>query len=195
MGDIMKNRRNRKRSYDGALMGVGKPGELYIARYLQYQYDKVESIGAERQRRDYRCSLADGTIHLNEGKTDTMIAKTNRITWEAFRLEKAGQRAYISWGYGSDCYRVIYFVPQQLKLLDVYAEAIRALIFSHIMGDERIPIWPTVTDEDRITFNFCIPIDLLKAHSCVKVVEISEVPLEPVAPHQGQLIMGSAYKQ
>lgn len=188
MGHTMKNRGSEPRSYSGGLMRVGGPGEEYIACYLETEYARVERVGALRQRRDFRCFLPDGTIHLNEGKTDTRIAETRRVPWEVFRLEGEGQRAYLSWGYGSPVYRVIYFVPQWLRLLDVQAEHVRRLIFDHIKnGGRTTPIFPTVTDNDRITANFLVPLGLLKQHGYLREVDIAESPLVTGSDQQPRL--------
>ena len=184
----MKDRSNEPRSYSGALMGIGEPAEAYIARYLEREYARVIPIGKEKRRRDYRCFLADGTVHLIEGKTDTRIAQTLRVPWEIFRLEKEGMKAYISWGYASYCHRVIYYVPQWLKILDISVKNMRRAIFSHIMERGReIFVAPTLTDSDRITFNFLVPLNLLREKDCIKEVEIAEIPLGPTVPYQKRL--------
>jgi hypothetical protein len=184
----MKDRSDKARSYDSELMDIGEPAEAYIARYLEREYVKVMAVGKERRRRDYRCFLADGTMHLNEGKTDTKIAETKRVPWEIFRLEKRGARAYISWGYASRCYRVIFYVPQWLKILDICAEDMRRAIFEHLMGKGReIFVAHTLTDSDRITFFFPVPISLLKELGCLKEVDIAEIPLGRAVPYQIRL--------
>ena len=184
----MKDRSNEPRSYSGALMGIGEPGEVYIAHYLESEYVKVVPVGKEKRRRDYRCFLADGTVHLVEGKTDTKIAQTKRVPWEIFRLEAGGMRAYLSWGYASNCHRVIYFVPQWLEILDVLTEDMRRAIFSHLMsGGRDVFVAPTITDSDRITFNFLVPLSLLREKDCIKEVEIAEIPLGPTVPYQKRL--------
>jgi len=185
----MKDRSDKERSYTGELMDIGEPAEAYVARYLEreYGYVRVVPVGKERKRRDFRCFLANGSMHLNECKTDTVIAKRKNIPWEIFRLENKGARAYISWGYASRCYRVIYYVPQWFRLLDVRAEDIRRVIFEHLMAKDRLLIAPTLTDKDRITFNFLVPLDLLKAKGVLKEIEIAEMPLAPPVPYQMQL--------
>ena len=184
----MKDRSNEPRSYGGVLMGIGEPGEAYIARYLEREYVKVIPVGKEKRRRDYRCFLPNGTVHLVEGKTDTKIVETKRVPWEIFRLENGGMKAYLSWGYASPCLRVIYFVPQWLQILDIYVEDMRRAIFSHIMGRGReIFVAPTLTDNDRITFNFLVPLSLLREKDCIKEVEIAEIPLGPTVPYQKRL--------
>jgi len=75
----MKDRSSEPRSYSGALMGIGEPGEVYIGRYLEREYVKVIPVGKEKRRRDYRCFLANGTVHLVEGKTDTRIADASGV--------------------------------------------------------------------------------------------------------------------
>jgi len=188
LGNAMKNRSEKERSYSGELMDIGEPAEAYIARYLRREYVRVVPVGQEKQRRDYRCFLADGTVHLNEGKTDTKIAETKRVPWEIFRLEKRGARAYISWGYASRCHRVVFYVPQWLKILDIRAEDMRRAIFEHFMSrGHEIFIAPTLTDKDRITFNFLVPLNLLKTKDVLKEVEIAEIPLVPPVPYQARL--------
>ncbi len=184
----MKDRSNEPRSYTGGLMAIGEPGEAYIARYLEREYVKVIPVGKEKRRRDYRCFLPDGKMHLNEGKTDTKIAQTKRVPWEVFRLEQGGMRAYISWGYASSCYRVLFFVPQWLQILDIRTEDMRRVIFEHLMGKGReVFVAPTLTDSDRITFNFLVPLSLLREKECIKEVEIAEIPLAPTVPYQKRL--------
>ncbi len=184
----MKDRSNEPRSYTGALMNIGEPAEAYIARYLEREYVKVIPIGKEKRRRDYRCFLANGTVHLVEGKTDTKIAQTSRVPWEVFRLERGGIKAYLSWGYASPCYRVVYFVPQWLRILDIRTEDIRQVIFEHLMGKGReVFVAPTLTDSDRITFNFLVPLNLLREKGCLKEVDIAEIPLGPTVPYQIRL--------
>jgi len=184
----MKDRSDKERSYDGELRDIGEPAEAYIAHYLRREYVRVVPVGQEKQRRDYRCFLADGTMHLNEGKTDTKIAETKRVPWEIFRLEKRGARAYISWGYASRCYRVVFYVPQWLKILDIRAEDMRRAIFEHLMGKGReIFVAHTLTDSDRITFFFPVPISLLKELGCLKEVDIAEIPLGQTVPYQIRL--------
>jgi hypothetical protein len=187
LGNVMKDRSDKDRSYDGELMDIGGPAEAYIARYLEREYVRVVPVGKEKQRRDYRCYLPDGKMHLNEAKTDTKIAETKNIPWEIFRLEKKGAEAYISWGYASRCYRVIYYVPQWFRLLDVHAEDVRRVIFEHVRAKGRLLVAPTLTDKDRITFNFLVPLGLLKAKDIVKEVEIAEMPLAPPVPYQARL--------
>lgn len=184
----MKDRSDKARSYKGELMGIGEPGEAYIARYLEREYVRVIPVGKEKRRRDYRCFLANGGVDLVEGKTDTKIAQTSRIPWEVFRLEQKGLRAYISWGYASQASRVIYFVPQWMKILDIRSADIRRLIFMHLMAKGReLHVVHTLTDEDRITFFFPVPINLLRESGCMKEVDISEIPLSPKIPYQMQL--------
>jgi len=184
----MKDRSDKPRSYNGELMAIGEPGELYIARYLERQYVKVVAVGKERRRRDYQCFSVDGAMYLVEGKTDTKIAQTSKIPWEIFRLEKGGMKSYMSWGYASCCHSVIYFVPQWLKLLEVRTEDMRRVVFSHLMGRGReVFVAHTITDSDRITFNFLVPLSLLRQKGCVKEVDIAEVPLTSIRPYQMQL--------
>ncbi len=184
----MKDRSDKARSYTGALMDIGEPAEAYIARYLEREYVKVIPVGKEKRRRDYRCFLANGTVHLVEGKTDTKIAQTSRVPWEVFRLERGGMRAYISWGYASSCYRVVYFVPQWLRIVDIRTEDMRRAIFEHLMGKGReVFVTHTLTDSDRITFIFLVPLSLLREKGCIKEVDIAEIPLGPAAPHQIRL--------
>ena len=183
----MKNRSNKARSYNGELMGIGEPGELYIAHYLEREYVRVIPVGREKRRRDYRCLLDDGTVHLVEGKTDTRIAQTSRVPWEIFRLEKGGMKAYLSWGYTTLSFRVIYFVPQWLKILDIRTADMRRAIFKHLMRGERLTIVHTITDSDRITFFFPVPISLLKESGCLKEVDIAEIPLGQAVPYQIRL--------
>lgn len=169
-------------------MDIGEPGEAYIARYLEREYVKVIPVGKEKRRRDYRCFLANGTVHLVEGKTDTKIAQTSRVPWEVFRLERGGIKAYLSWGYTTQAIRVIYFVPQWMKILDIRSADIRKLIFTHLMAKGReLHVVHTLTDEDRITFFFPVPITLLRESGCVKEVDISEIPLSLETPYQMQL--------
>lgn len=184
----MKDRSNEPRSYTGALMDIGGPAEAYIARYLEREYVKVIPVGKEKRRRDYRCFLANGTVHLVEGKTDTKIAQTSRVPWEVFRLEGGGRKAYLSWGYASPCYRVVYFVPQWLKILDIRTEDMRRVIFEHLMGKGReVFVTHTLTDSDRITFNFLVPLSILRNARCIKEVDIAEIPLAPAVPYQTRL--------
>lgn len=184
----MKDRSDKARSYKGVLMGIGEPGEAYIARYLEREYVKVIPVGKEKRRRDYRCFLANGGVDLVEGKTDTKIAQTSRIPWEVFRLEKGGMRAYISWGYASPVSRVIFFVPQWLRILDIRAKDIRRVIFEHLMDKGRqVFVTHTLTDSDRITFNFLVPLGLLREKDTVKEVDIAEIPLAPAMPYQTRL--------
>jgi hypothetical protein len=186
----LKDRSDKERSYSGELRDIGEPAEAYVARYLEreYGYVRVVPVGKEGKRRDFRCFLSDGRMHLNECKTDTVIAKRKNIPWEIFRLENKGAKAYISWGYASRCYRVIYYVPQWFRLLDVRAEDVRRVIFEHLMAKGRLLIAPTLTDNDRITFNFLVPLNLLKAKKDVlKEVEIAEMPLAPPVPYQARL--------
>jgi len=184
----MKDRSSEPRSYSGALMGIGEPGEVYIGRYLEREYVKVIPVGKEKRRRDYRCFLANGTVHLVEGKTDTRIAETQRVPWEVFRLENRGTKAYLSWGYASYSYRVIYFVPQWMRLLDIHSADMRQLIFGHLMSKGReVFIAHTLTDSDRITFNFLVPLSLLREKDCIKEIEIAEIPLGPRVPYQKRL--------
>jgi len=183
----MKDRSNKARSYDSELMDIGEPAEAYVARYLEREYVKVVPVGKERQRRDFCCFLPDGKMHLNECKTDTRIAETTKIPWEIFRLEKRGARAYISWGYASPCYRVVFYVPQWFRLLDVRAQDVRRVIFKHLMSKGRLLVAPTLTDKDRITFNFLVPLGLLKQNNVLKEVEIAEIPLGQAVPYQIRL--------
>jgi len=184
----MKDRSDKDRSYNGELMDIGEPAEAYVARYLEREYVRVVPVGKERQRRDYRCFLPDGKMHLNECKADTKIAETRKIPWEIFRLEKRGARAYISWGYTSPCYRVVFYVPQWFRLLDVRAEDVRRVIFEHLMSKgSQVFVRPTLTDKDRITFNFLVPLSLLKEKDILKEVEIAEIPLAPPVPYQARL--------
>jgi len=184
----MKDRSDKSRSYSGDLMNIGGPGEMYIMKYLQREYATVIPVGQEKRRRDYRCLGPNGIVHLNEGKTDTMIHQTKRVPWEVLRIEERGHHAYISWGYRSECYRVIYFVPQALLLLDVRVQDVQRLIFRHIMarGGE-VFIRPALTDSDRITFNFLVPVSLLKQEGVVVETEVAQVPLGPAVPYQPQL--------
>ena len=184
----MKDRSHEPRSYGGVLMGIGEPGEVYIARYLEREYVKVVPVGKEKRRRDYRCFLPNGAAHLVEGKTDTRIAETKRVPWEIFRLEKGGMKAYLSWGYASYCYRVVYFVPQWMQILDIHSADMRKLIFSDLMSRSRkVFVAHTLTDSDRITFNFLVPLSLLREKDCIKEVEIAEIPLGPAVPYQKRL--------
>ena len=184
----MKDRSSKPRSYDGELKDIGEPAEAYIARYLRREYAKVIPVGKEGRRLDYRCFLANGTVDLVEGKTDTKVALTQRVPWEIFRLERGGIKAYLSWGYASRCSRVIYFVPQWLRILDIYTADIRRLIFGHLMGRGReVFAAHTLTDSDRITFNFLVPLGLLREGGCVREVEIAETPLGPAVPYQKRL--------
>ncbi|GAJ00306.1 unnamed protein product [marine sediment metagenome] len=184
----MKDRSDKARSYSGALMEIGEPAEAYIARYLEREYVKVIPVGKEKRRRDYRCFLANGTVHLVEGKTDTKIAQTSRVPWEVFRLERGGIKAYLSWGYASPCYRVVYFVPQWLKILDIRTEDMRRVLFEHLMGGGReLFVVHTLTDSDRITFLFPVPLHLLRESGCLKEVDIAEIPLDSELPHQMRL--------
>jgi len=184
----LKDRSDKDRSYSGELMDIGEPAEAYIARYLEREYTRVTPLGKEKHRRDYRCFLPDGTVHLNEGKTDTKIAQSRKIPWEVFRLEKRGQQAYISWGYASRCYRVIFFVPQWFRILDVRAEDVRRAIFEHLMSKGRqVFVSHTLTDRDRITFNFLVPLSLLKEKDVLKEVEIAETLLAPSVSYQTRL--------
>ena len=184
----MKNRSNKPRSYSGALMEIGEPGETYIERYLEREYIKVIPVGKEKRRRDYRCFLANGVEHLIEVKTDTKIAQTSRLPWEVFRLEGGGRRAYLSWGYTTSSYRVIYFVPQWLKILDIRTEDMRRVIFEHLMGGGReVFVVHTLTDSDRITFLFPVPLHLLRESRCLKEVDIAEILLDSDLPHQMRL--------
>lgn len=184
----MKDRSEKARSYTGELMGIGEPAEAYIARYLEREYVKVMSVGKERRRRDYRCFSANGKVELIEGKTDTKIAQTKKIPWEVFRLENGGMRCYVSWGYASQAVRVVYFVPQWLKLLDIRVEDIRRVIFEHLMAKGReVFVAPTLTDRDRITFNFLVPLSLLREKDVLKEVDIAEIPLAAPVPYQARL--------
>jgi len=183
----MKNRSDKARSYDSELMRIGEPAEAYIARYLEREYVKVISVGRERRRRDYRCFLANGTVHLVEGKTDTRIAQTSKVPWEVFRLEKGGMKAYLSWGYTTSACRVIYFVPQWLRILDIHTAGTRRAIFQHLMRGRRLAIAHTITDNDRVTFFFPVPISLLKESGCLKEVDIAEIPLGRAVPYQIRL--------
>ena len=186
----MKDRSKEPRSYAGGLMRVGEPGERYIQAYLQTEYDRVEPLGHEKQRRDYRC-FKEGAVHLNEGKTDTVIAQTRRIPWEAFRLEENGQRAYIAWGYERQIFRVLFFVPQWMEILDVKADEARIALFRHIMSKGRqheIPVLPTITDKDRLTFFFAVPIQVLEEAGALRRVRIAELPLAPELPRQKPLL-------
>lgn len=184
----MKDRSTKHRSYESELMAIGEPAEAYIARYLEREYVKVVPVGKEKRRRDYRCFLANGMADLVEGKTDTRIAQTLRVPWEVFRLEQKGLRAYISWGYASEAVRVVYFVPQWMKIIDIRSADIRKLIFTHLMArGQELHIVHTLTDEDRITFFLPVPISLLRKSSCIKEVDISELPLSPETPYQMQL--------
>jgi len=186
----LKDRSDKDRSYSGELMDIGEPAEAYVARYLEREYVRVVPVGKEKRRRDFRCFLRDGKVHLNECKTDTKIAESKNIPWEIFRLENHGVKAYISWGYASPCYRVIFYVPQWFRLLDVRAEDVRRVIFEHFMAKGRqIPIAPTLTDKDRITFNFLVPLSLLKEKNVLKEVEIAELPLSPPVPYQARIRM------
>ncbi|MCL0084002.1 hypothetical protein M1N82_00360 [Dehalococcoidia bacterium] len=181
----MKDRSVEPRSYEGKLMEIGEPGERYIKSYLERHYVKVVPVGKERKRRDYRCFSESNKVELVEGKTDTMIALTKRIPWEAFRIENSGARAYISWGYTNQASRVVFFVPQWLKILDVYSLDIRRLIFAHLMAKRReIYLAHTLTDEDRITFFFAVPLNLLREAGYLKETDIAELPLTPEVPQQ-----------
>ena len=169
-------------------MDIGDPGEAYIARYLEREYAKVIPVGKEKQRWDYRCFLHDGKVHLNEGKTDTKIAESKKIPWEIFRLENRGAKAYISWGYASPCHRVVFYVPQWLQILDIRAEDMRRVIFEHLMGKGRqVFATHTLTDKDRITFFFLVPLSLLKEKDVLKEVDIAEIPLASPVPYQTRL--------
>ena len=169
-------------------MRIGDPGEHYIQAYLEREYDRVEPLGHEKKRRDYRC-FKKGMIHLNEGKTDTRIAQTRNIPWEVFRLEEKGQRAYIAWGYEKQTFRVLFFVPQWMEILDMKAADVRAVLFRHIMSKGReIPVVPTLTDEDRITFFFVVPIRLLEEAGALRRIRIAELPLAPEVPMQKPLL-------
>ena len=180
----MKDRSGKQRSYDGELMQIGGPGEAYIKKYLEREYERVIPVGKRKKRWDYECYPKGGGMHLNEGKTDTRIADTLRIPWEAFRLEDGGSRGYTSWGYAGRAHRVIYFVPQWLKILDVRSADVRRLIFRHVMAGGHLPIVPTLTDKDRITFLFGVPIALLKEADLLKETEIAEIPLGLEIPYQ-----------
>lgn len=184
----MKDRSTKPRSYEGKLMEIGEPGEHYIKSYLEREYMKVVPVGREKKRRDYRCVLESGRVELVEGKTDTVIASTKRLPWEAFRIENNGTRAYISWGYTNQASRVVFFVPQWLKILDVYSLDVRRLIFAHLMAKGReIYLTHTLTDEDRITFFFVVPLDLLRQAGYLKETDIAELPLAPEVPQQVRL--------
>jgi hypothetical protein len=184
----LKDRSNEPRSYSGALMDISEPAEAYIARYLEREYVRVVPVGKEGHRRDYRCFLPNGKVHFNEGKTDTKIAETKKIPWEIFRLERRGAKAYISWGYASPCYKVVFYVHQWLQLLDVRAEDVRRVIFEHLMAKGRkVFATHTLTDNDRITFNFLVPLSLLKEKDVLKEVDIAEIPLAPPVPYQARL--------
>lgn len=184
----MKDRSGKPRSYEDELMQIGEPGEAYIGSYLAREYIKVIPVGKEKRRRDYRCFLENGEVHLIEAKTDTRIASTSNVPWEVFRLEAGGIKAYMSWGYATPAYRVVYFVPQWMKILDVRSEDMRKLIFKHLMAKGHgLRIVHTLTDEDRITFFFPVPLTLLRESGCIKEVNISELPLGPDIPYQMQL--------
>ena len=184
----MKNRSDKARSYNGELKDIGEPGELYIARYLEREYVKVIPVGKQNRRQDYRCFLADGKVHLIEGKTDTKIAESLNIPWEIFRLEKRGQKAYISWGWASPCCKVVFYVPQWMKVLEIRAPDMRQVIFEHLMSKgHNVFIRHTLTDRDRITFFFPVPISLLKESGCLKEVDIAEIPLGRAVPYQIRL--------
>jgi len=184
----MKDRSDKPRSYEGELMQIGEPGEAYIGSYLARRYVKVIPIGKEQRRRDYRCFLESGKFDLVEGKTDTRIAVTSRVPWEVLRLEQKGMRAYISWGYATQASRVIYFVPQWMKILDIGSADMRKLIFSHLMAKQQeLRMVYTLTDEDRITFFFPVPITLLRASGYMKEIDIAELPLTPEIAYQLRL--------
>jgi len=181
----MKDRSDKPRSYKDELMDIGEPGEAYIARYLEREYVRVVPIGKEKRRRDYRCFLANGVVHLVEGKTDTKIAQTSKVPWEVFRLERGGVKAYLSWGYATLSYRVIYFVPQWLRLIDIRTEDMRRAIFEHLMGRGReLFIAHTLTDSDRITFIFPVPLHLLRESGRLKEIDIAEISLGSSLPYQ-----------
>jgi len=171
----VKDRSNKQRSYSGDLMNIGGPAEAYITHYLQREYIKVVPIGIEKHRRDYRCYLPDGTTHLVEAKTDTVIANSKRIPW----------------GYASSCFKVVYYVPQWMKLLDIRTNDIRRFIFQHIMSCKNgIFIRPALTDSDRITFNFLVPLNLLRQAELLREVEVAQIPLAPSVAYQPQLYSG-----
>ena len=170
-------------------MGIGNPGELYILTYLERQYVKVEPIGGEHKRRDYRCFIDSGNSEDVEGKTDTQIAVTHNLPWEPFRIENDGQRAYISWGYNTSVQRCIFYSPQLLSIYDIRNEDIRRVIWNHIYEkppQRVIHCVPTITDNDRITFIFTVPIDLLNKAGVLTTVDISEYDLSKSIPMQGK---------
>lgn len=186
----MKDRSKEPRSYNGGLMHTGEPGEAYIGAYLAREYDRVLPVGKEKRRRDYRC-FKQGAVHLNEGKTDTRIAETHRVPWEAFRLEERGQRAYTAWGWERDTFRVLFFVPQWMQVLDVTAQDMRRVIFENSMNPNslyQIPLLHTLTDQDRITYFFAVPIGLLEEAGALRRVRIAELPLGPAIAHQKPLL-------
>lgn len=183
----MKDRSNKQRSYSSELMQIGEPGEAYIKAYLEREFIEVKPIGKEKRRRDYRCISSNGEVQFIEGKTDTKISQTKNIPWEIFRLEQSGMKAYLSWGYATSSKRVIFFVPQWLKLIDIQTGGLRQAIFDYFTAKNDLRVFHTLTDNDRITFFFGIPISILRSFPWYKEVEISEIPLDSDVPYQIRL--------
>jgi hypothetical protein len=156
-------------------MKIGRPGEYYGEDYLASIYDSIRHIGGERRRRDYEC-WKDGKVYYAEIKTDTAIAKTKKLPWEIFRLEDLGEKAYISWGWKTKVYHVVFFSPQLLKLYDLDTKDAHKTIWESWMHKDRKRIFPvgTVTDSDRLTFLYPIPISVLQRYGRCKVIDIGE---------------------
>lgn len=171
----IKDRSSKPREYEGALQQKGEPAEHYIAAYLNKKYDKVKEVGDKHKRIDYICSK-NGKKYGIEGKTDTKIAETGNIPWEIFRIENNGEKAYISWGWKTKATKVIFFVPQNLELLEIEDKDARRTIWESWYSNQFKKIYPqgTITDEDRLTFFFLIPIKMLESKGRINRVPIGE---------------------
>lgn len=172
----IKDRGNKKRSYSAGLMDIGRPGEFYIADYLKKEYDVVKKQGHLKKKYDYLC-IKDNKTYLIEGKTDTKIAKTGNIPWEVFRMEEGGENVYISWGWRTKAKYVIFFSPAQLKLFKVEPEEVQKTIMeSWILPkiNRKIYVKGTITDSDRLTFIFPVPISLLRRLDRIEEISLAE---------------------
>lgn len=160
-----------EKNYNGDLMDKGKMNEEIIINWLKHE-GYVKGIIDFRefrlaQRIDVDCGIEtiDGNIVLAEIKSDKHIDESKNLLFEFCRINHFVDNKwfYLGWGWRSPAQKLIIRNPETNDIFVFDFLQLRRRVANYISEiGKNLRIDITLTDVQKTTFNYIIPMDYFK---------------------------------
>lgn len=159
----------QEKSYNGELMEKGKSNEDFILNWLKTKAKDIidfrEFRLAQRIDVDFGIETIDGNIVLAEIKSDKWIREDGNLCFECNRINHfvKDKWFYLGWGWRSPAQKLIIRNPETNEIFIFRFEELRIAIGNYIANiGKKLEINITETDKQKTTFNYLIPMNVLK---------------------------------